>query len=254
MATQIGLIPNILKDDLASDLFGTLEQIAETGLAGVERPINVLEIDQTILPELKQRTEAMGLAIIAGGASRFPLAENLETFIQTNRTLGVTRMVQYWGPAEEESALREEAKHLEEIGRSLREAGMDFCYHNHNHELADFGGRNGLELLLHETSPEHFKLEVDLGWVQFAGVDPVAFLRQHGDRVPLVHLRDTLDLSVRGAWTSIGDGVLDVKSHIAAAEEAGVEWVILELKPRDGEPPMDAVRRSVDNLRSMGVL
>jgi sugar phosphate isomerase/epimerase len=65
-------------------------------------------------------------------------------------------------------------------------------------------GRIGLELLLQNTDPA-IKTQVDIGWAAWGGADVVSFIRNHANRIGLLHMRDYKD----GAVTTAGEGVLN---------------------------------------------
>ena len=70
------------------------------------------------------------------------------------------------------------------------EQGLRLGFHNHDGELAVLDdGSALLERLLDADGAKLF-LELDLGWVWYAGVDPLALLERAGARAPLVHVKD----------------------------------------------------------------
>ena len=46
------------------------------------------------------------------------------------------------------------------------------------------------DYLMSNTDPNLVKIELDVGWLATAGVDPVAYLRRHAGRVIACHLKD----------------------------------------------------------------
>ena len=66
-------------------------------------------------------------------------------------------------------ALRcEPSRFLDEIppiAERLAAEGMDFSYHNHNHELQRIGDRTWLATLYEEVDPKHVKAEIDTYWI-----------------------------------------------------------------------------------------
>ena len=64
------------------------------------------------------------------------------------------------------------AAQLNGYGKSLRQEGLKFGYHNHNPEFAPLaGGTNGFEILLQETDPKVVSFELDIGWAAAGGQD-----------------------------------------------------------------------------------
>ena len=70
---------------------------------------------------------------------------------------------------------------LEEAGKSIRDAGLNFGWHNHDFELKSLIG-NALPLDLILRGKE-LVLELDLAWVFVAGHRPSDLVRKYSDRL-----------------------------------------------------------------------
>jgi sugar phosphate isomerase/epimerase len=121
--------------------------------------------------------------------------------------------------------VRETARLLNDCADTLADHGLEFCYHNHDHEFATFDDRTGMEILV-EHLTDDVRLEVDVGWVGVGGVSPFEFIERHADRIPLIHLKD-MDYET-GESLPLGEGDLDVEGVVRAAEGANVDWLIYE--------------------------
>lgn len=78
----------------------------------------------------------------------------------------------------------------------------------------------------------------DLGHIARGGMDPLAVVRQWGDRVDHVHVKD---LAPDGTWAEIGTGIVDVPAvldHLAARGFPG--WVTFEDESPSAEQDPDA--------------
>ncbi len=82
------------------------------------------------------------------------------------------------------------ADKLNQAARKAHAAGLQFCYHNHDFEFQPKRGARPIDVLLKYLDPKLIRLEVDAFWVSMAGVDAAGFIREHADRVELVHLKD----------------------------------------------------------------
>jgi sugar phosphate isomerase/epimerase len=67
---------------------------------------------------------------------------------------------------------------------------LQFCYHNHDFEFQPKAGGRPIDVLLKDIDPNLIRLEVDAFWVSMAGVNAAEFIREHANRVELVHLKD----------------------------------------------------------------
>ena len=113
--------------------------------------------------------------------------------------------------------------------------------------------------------------ELDTCWVKVAGEDPVAYIRKYRGRAPLVHLKDFAGQKTEHMYQLIGvdddqkqeavsafefrpvgSGVQDFPAILAAAEEAGSSWVIVEQDmPSMGLSPIECARKSIEYLRTL---
>ncbi|MBV0901674.1 sugar phosphate isomerase/epimerase family protein [Haloarcula salina] len=116
-------------------------------------------------------------------------------------------------------------------------------YHNHDHEFAALDGETAYDRLIDETS---VGFELDAGWARAAGRDPVDLLDRLDGRAPVVHLKD---VTAEGEPTALGDGVLELEAVVAAAREAGTEWLVFEHDEPDD--PEAAITNGIDGLRAL---
>lgn len=126
---------------------------------------------------------------------------------------------------------------LQHAGEVLERAGQVLCYHNHNHEFRKVDGRVILELIYEGTSKTALQGEPDTYWVQYGGGDVLAWCRKLAGRLPIIHLKDyQTNSDNKPQFCEIGNGVLDFKSIIAAAEKSGCEWFVVEQDTCPGDP------------------
>jgi sugar phosphate isomerase/epimerase len=126
---------------------------------------------------------------------------------------------------------------LQEAGEVLAGAGQVLCYHNHNHEFRKLEGKVILDLIYDGTTKSALQGEPDTYWIQYGGGDNVAWCRKLAGRLPIIHLKDyQTTADNQPMWCEIGAGVLDFKRIIAAAEESGCEWFVVEQDTCPGDP------------------
>ena len=140
------------------------------------------------------------------------------------------------------------------VGAKLKAAGMDFSYHNHNHELVKLNGKTWLAALYEQADPAVLKAEIDTYWIQAGGGDPEAWVRKVAGRIPLLHVKDmciTPEREVR--FAEIGEGNLNWPAIMDAAKDAGVEYCLVEQDLCYGRDPFESLAISYRNLKAMGV-
>ena len=120
---------------------------------------------------------------------------------------------------------REIARELDATGARFREAGLVFGYHNHAFEFSPIDGVLPYDVLVDETDPELVALELDLGWAQVGGVDPVSYFERYPGRFPVCHVKDVL---ADGTFVDPGRGTVDFERIFASATLAGLEHYFVE--------------------------
>ena len=131
-------------------------------------------------------------------------------------------------------------------GRSCRDANLRFGYHNHGWEFAPLDGATFLDMLAADTDPTLVDLQIDVYWALTAGADPAALVRRYAARTPTLHAKE-LAAGSEPRDTTIGDGVTPWPELLAAADAAGVEWIIVEQEDDPSNAYRD-IRRSLENL------
>lgn len=228
------------------------EQLKIVHDAGVHA-VETVGTQNVTAAELKQLLDKYAIKAVSTHVQLADLRKDLDGVVAFNQTLGNTHLVvPYLGEKERPTDAAGWAalgKELGEIASKAQVKGMTLAYHNHDFELIDFGGKTGLELLFDAAGPA-LKSELDLAWVARAGYDPAAMLGKFSGRVFAVHAKDNApkgQATDEGGFASLGQGVLDWKTILPAAEKAGVQWYIIEHdQPRD---PAAVVKAGADYLR-----
>jgi sugar phosphate isomerase/epimerase len=148
------------------------------------------------------------------------------------------------------------AEQLNKLGEMAKKAGVQAGYHNHNMEFRSYNGVTGMDELLKSTDPKLVTIELDLGWVVAAGVDPVAYIKKHAERISLLHVKDVAKgapistTELKPHTVEIGRGQIDWKSVFAACDPKQLKHYFVEQENFTGAPS-DAVRVSFDYLSTL---
>ena len=245
----IGLQLYTLREDTAKDFAGTLQKVAAIGYAAVE----LAGYGDLSVRELSGLLEDNHLKVAGSHIALEKLESDLPKVIEENLKLGNAHIVVPYLP-EDRRRTADDYKKLAEtlggFGETLQTAGMTLCYHNHDFEFKPMeNGQMGEDILLENTDPNFVKIEADAYWILKAGQDPVAFVKKHPGRVPIVHLKDR-DL-IDGSFAPVGTGDLPLDALIAAALESGTQYFLVEQDICKG-PAIDAVTLSYNNLKAKG--
>ncbi len=201
-----------------------LKKIKVIGYAAVE----VAGIVPIKPSELKAMVADAGLAI--AGYSTPYILEEAERFLDELATLDIPLGVySYPGGFNlgEEADVDRLTALLIEAGTKFRNAGKTLLYHHHSLEFTPFRGRTVFEHLL-DIDPELLKIEMDCFWIQHGGGNPPDWLRRLAGRVDILHLKDFGNILGTPTFMEVGNGNLDWKKIIPAADEAGVKWFSVE--------------------------
>jgi sugar phosphate isomerase/epimerase len=151
----------------------------------------------------------------------------------------------WWPPAHFVSAAACEriGEQLGRVGESLRPFGIRFGFHNHDSEFKIFDGRPAFDWILGAAEPRNLVAELDVYWVAQAGYSPAKFIRDHGARIPLLHLKDAKEL---------GKGPVNFDEIFAATDSVGAaEWFIIE-QEEYSHAPIKSVKLCYEQMKAWG--
>ena len=139
-------------------------------------------------------------------------------------------------------------KDIAPIAERIKEAGLQFAYHNHNFEFQRMkNGRLMMDVLLEDTDPELFHFIPDTYWLQMGGVNPAEYLRKMNGRVEVCHFKDFAVEGFTPVFAEIGCGNINLLECFKACQEIGAASIVIEqdVCPRD---PFDCLQNSYRNL------
>jgi len=206
--------------------------------------------------ELKNLSDGEGLEICATHTSYDRMRDDTQAVIDEHLTLGckypaIGGLPQPYRESGGDG-YKKFAQEASEVARKLADADLTFGYHNHSFELERFGDRTGLQILMEESDPEVFQMEIDTYWIQHGGGDPADWIRKARGRADLVHVKD---MEMRGReqlYAEVGEGNMNWPAILDACKEAGTRWYIVEQDTCQRDP-FESLGISLKNLQKMGV-
>lgn len=171
--------------------------------------------------------------------------------------LGVKYCVMPW--IEEKDRNIEQYKKIvadcNEMGRVMKDVGIQFGYHNHNFEFLPTDGIIPYyDIFLKDMDPELVTMELDLFWASKAGQDPIEMFSKYPGRFQLFHMKDMKTKQepffdvVKDDICNVGEGVIDFKGVLAAAETAGMKYIIVEDDNQGNGKPFEGISASFNNI------
>jgi sugar phosphate isomerase/epimerase len=241
---RIALQLYTVREHTSRDMLGTLARIADQGYRAVE----FAGFGGVPVPDLRAALDDLNIRAVAAHIGVDDLQAQVGRVVGDLQALGCDYAVVPWLAEERRQnagQIHELAAVLNRTGKLCREAGLGLAYHNHAFEFAPLDGTTIFDILLEETDPEFVAFELDVYWVRYAGVDPIAMLRRLSGRAPLVHIKD-MAAGERREPAPVGEGIFEWREVLEACRAAGAEWYIVEQdNPID---PLAEVERSLHNL------
>jgi inosose dehydratase len=148
----------------------------------------------------------------------------------------------------------------------VREHGLQATFHPHAGTWVET--LEDLEELLRRAPAPLVKLCWDVGHAVYGGIDPVAVVRAHPERIAYIHLKDVdgdvldaarregVDFNTairRRVFTEVGSGRLDVAGLLSALRDIEYSgWLMVE-QDSTWLPAAESARVSRDRLRDLGL-
>jgi len=209
-----------MRDIINDDFTGTLKKLAGMGYTGVE----FAGYGGLSAQEMKDVLTANSLKPV-GAHIRFEnLTDHLDEEIAFHKVLGTEYIIcPYFDMKTGDDALKL-AEMLKPVIAKCGDAGFKFAYHNHAHEFARDGDEYLLDILFKNLPPEA-AMELDIYWAAYAGVEPLAYMEKHRDRLKLLHIKQ---INKDKKCVDLDKGIIDFREIITKAKALGVEHFILE--------------------------
>ena len=245
-----------LHKTLDVDVAKGLDEVKSFGLTDVETAGTYKESTEQFHQDLKSR----GLKAISAHFQYDDLKKDLAGKIADAKILGVKYVIVPWIPHErfDVNAARKAAEDFNTWGAAFKKAGIQFGWHPHGFEFGPVeNGTTPFEVIANSTDPKNVIFEMDVFWVEHAGVDPVALLKKYPDRFRLMHVKDMRKGTKTGFFTgkadvadnvAVGAGLTDWPTLLKTAHKIGVKYYFIEDETSD---PITNVPVSIAYMRSV---
>lgn len=262
-----------VRDDMEQDFYGTIKAMKEIGYDGVE----FAGLFGEEPAKIKAFCEEIGITPISAHVPYYDMLEDPEKVLADYAEIGVKYvavpyLTEECRPGTDGFAATVEG--IRKIGEAAKKLGIQLLYHNHDFEFVKIGEEYALDVLYSTIPEDLLKTEIDTCWVNVAGVDPSEYILKYSGRAPVVHLKDFKKLEgSQGkmyqligiddneeaeeeedafSFMPVGYGMQDMPAILAACEDAGALWVVVEQdNPAKGATPMESVKLSREYLKTL---
>ena len=145
---------------------------------------------------------------------------------------------------------------IRKAAASLKPYGVQLCIHNHENDFEKMVDRDGqekyvMDIFLEQLTADELMLELDTGWLLYAGVDYVKYIHEHIERVHVIHLKDICKDYKTAAREDIfvpcGKGAVDFRAVLDAVPLEHRDRVLYVLDQDASEA--DIVQDQIESVR-----
>ena len=245
---RVGIQLIVFGEKQQNDIAGVFREVAQAGYDGIEAG-NLFETHgESRIRNLLSETN-LAIAGIHAGYNDLAKEGRVPAHMHYLKTVGAKYLI--CSGVSDNTSLRgyeSSARFFNDLGRRCKEAGLVFCYHNHNWEFKSWDGMKGIHRLNEICDPNLVKLCVDVYWVHIGGEEPAEFIARYKDRAGYYHFKD----GSPGRFVELGQGEVNLIAALDAALKAGADWIICEQDKTD-KPTKQSITESRNYLRSIGL-
>ena len=241
---EYGLQLYSVRDITEKDLLGAIKTVAKTGYKGMEFAGFFGHSAEEVKACMDDcGVKAWGTHTGVDGLTEETLADT----IAYHKAIGCGLCIIPWAPHETEEDLKKLAAIIDRVQPEMAKNGITLAYHNHSSELQpNKDGLIALDWLIENTK---IAVELDTFWAFYAGVDAVEKMKELGDRLVAVHLKD----GVREDWDDCGKPLGQGNAPVKAVREYALKKqlpIVVESESLTPDGPTE-VQVCFDYLKSL---
>ena len=269
-AAFIGFMPEV------ENLFQTMEDYAKIGYRAFEGGDLLLREGDPA--ENRKRAEAIGMKPLAVSCNFLQeQPPNPKEILERAKKIGVRLAVCYCGragayrfggtdrpPTYDE--LMKECEAMDGVAKELEKEGVSLAFHNHDAEFT-VTVRGVPTHYLMAANTQYLKFELDTGWADFGGYNPISVMKELGNRLAMVHIKDYVPSVTTErppapdgrhiavpVFTSPGTGALDLRGCLETAQMLGIEYATVEQDTLNNLSWQQTLQSAYLNMRETGIV
>lgn len=227
-----------IKDQLVNDFAGTLKSMADLGYQAVEmcsppgyESSGFGPLMKLSAREMKTIVEDAGLTLESTHYGMGELRDNLSERMEWAAESGQQQMIcsSFWLPKDATmSDWHKAIDELNEIGAKTKREGLQMGFHNHHMEFEKIDGELIYDELMDRFDPELVKMQFQVAVISI-GYKAAYYFNKYPGRFISAHLADWS--ADKEKQVPIGQGVVDWKELLDAADKCGVKNYFVEMDP-----------------------
>ena len=253
MSLKIGAQYYTIRDfcKIIEDFDASCKKVSEMGY----KAIQLSGIGDFSAEEIKPIIDKYGLYVVCTHRNAQKFLEEIYREIEFHKAIGcpILGLGAMPGGKIEEGTIDEFVEKFKPVIEKINVTGLTFAYHNHAFEFQKIDGKYVFDIICEKLGNVPFKLILDVYWLAFAGINPAKFIREHKENIACVHFKDLAIVNREQRYAPVGYGNLDWDNIIAACEEVGVEYALVEQDMCYDENPFDCLRKSYNFLKEKGL-
>ncbi|MDJ1434665.1 sugar phosphate isomerase/epimerase [Halostagnicola sp. A-GB9-2] len=199
-----------------------IRECADAGYDAVE-PFMIDDADE-IADALDETDVHMGSAHVGLEELEEDFDGTIETYSQFGSPALVEPMVADGTWSDEDSVI-EFAERCNEMADRVADEGLEFGYHNHDHEFQQIGDTTAYDIFA-ENINDNVHLQLDAGWVLVGGEDPIDYVIEYSDNVQSIHMKN---MTASGDFVEVDEGHVNMRAVATAARNAAdVDYLVYE--------------------------
>ena len=192
---------------------------------------------------------------------RLPVSEAIDSLKNAGAEYFIMGDISSGARGDGDDFYRRTADRMNDVGQACRKSGLKFVWQIQGFHFQGKPGLRPIDILHDRLDAKVTLMELDVFRVSLAGHDPAEMLKQWKGRVAVVRLIDKTkgtrgqfdDAVEQGAYSNLGEGVLDFPAILKAAASAGVRTFTVGQAPLD-EDESDSpggLRKNLEYLKKL---
>lgn len=274
MAFKIALQLYSIRDEMAKDMKAALQKVKDIGYDYVE----IAGYYGKSAEEIRAMLDEIGLSCISVHQAHDLFLEKGQEAVDFLKKLGAS-YCGIPGIASErfEKEMDQVVKEVTQVGKLMKENGLQLNYHNHEFEFTKRNGKYWLDELYERIPADLLETQLDLCWVHYGGEEPCAFLKKYAGRASVVHLKDfvcenlgegpvykRIDRAGKAVgfekrvndgfrYRPLGQGIQNFPAILEACRAAEAKYLVVEQDDSYDTPSLEVAAASRAYLKGLGV-